>query len=200
MTHELIASFGAALVFTLAATGTPGPNNMLLTASGAQFGLKKSLPFWLGIRIGTSAMLLGVAAGLGELLNRYPNVHLVLQVVAAIYLLYLAWKISKATLGKTTAQQQPLGVIGATLFQFLNPKIWATSLASVSAFSLPGDSYWPSILLLVLAWNLTGSLMNMMWIAFGVSISKLLHSARRQQWFARGMGGLTAATVVLIFW
>lgn len=200
MSHDLIATFGAALLFTLAATGTPGPNNMLLTASGAQFGLWRSLPFWLGIRIGTTVMLLGVAAGLGDLLARYPTVHLALQVLAACYLLYLAWKISQSQLSNASEQQKPLGVAGAAVFQFINPKIWATSLASVSAFSLPGDSYWPSILLLILAWNLTGSAMNLMWIVFGVGIKQLLHSARRQRWFARTMGGLTAATVLLIFW
>ncbi|EKE69913.1 LysE family translocator [Gallaecimonas xiamenensis] len=201
MTPELLSTFGAALLFTAAAAGTPGPNNMLLTASGAQFGLWRSLPFWLGIRLGGVLMLLGVAAGMGELLTRYPALHRSLQVASALYLLYLAWRIAQVRFSQDQSQQdQPIGVLGATAFQFVNPKIWATTLASVSAFSLPGSQYWPSIWWLMLAWLVSGSVMNLMWIGFGVGIRRLLHSPRRQRWFAHGMGTLTAATVVLVFW
>ncbi|WKE65102.1 LysE family transporter [Gallaecimonas kandeliae] len=201
MSPEQWGAFSASLIFTLAAAGTPGPNNMLLTASGAQFGLWRTLPFWLGIRLGNAAMLLAIGAGLGELLELYPSLHRALQILSALYLLYLAWRIAQVRLGSASQEQaKPIGVLAAAAFQFVNPKVWATTLASVSAFSLPGPAYWPSLSWLLLAWLLSGSVMNLMWIAFGVGIRHWLNSPRRQFWFAQGMGGLTAATVLLVFW
>ncbi|WP_341503699.1 LysE family translocator [Gallaecimonas sp. GXIMD4217] len=201
MSPELWTAFTAALLFTLTASGTPGPNNMLLTASGAQFGLRATLPFVLGIRLGTTLMLFGVAAGLGELLRLNPALHSAMQWGSACYLLYLGWRIAQARFDSdSSAGGQPLGFLAATGFQFINPKVWATMLASVSAFSQPGDLYWSSIWWLLLAWTLTGTLMNLMWVLFGVGIRQWLHSERRQRWFAHGMGSLTAATVVLVFW
>ena len=90
------------ILFAILMTGTPGPNNMMVTASGANFGYWRSVPHIMGISVGMASMISLLAAGLGIIFERYPMVHEVLKVVGCAYLLYLAWKIATAGgMGKT---------------------------------------------------------------------------------------------------
>ncbi len=88
-TEQLVALIG----FVAVMTGTPGPNNLMLMASGANAGFHRSLPHILGIAIGCQVILVCVALGLGQLLTRFPQAVTALRVGGALYLLYLAWQL-----------------------------------------------------------------------------------------------------------
>jgi threonine/homoserine/homoserine lactone efflux protein len=94
MNLETVAAVAA---FSFATSITPGPNNTMLLASGANFGLKKTMPHIFGINIGFPVMLIGVGLGLGQLFSTFPITYRVLQVVSAFYLLYLAWLIATSS-------------------------------------------------------------------------------------------------------
>ncbi len=193
----------ALIIFTFVTSVTPGPNNMMLLASGAQFGFKRSLPHLFGIVIGVALLLSLVLLGLGALFQLYPALYDILKVLGSLYLLWLAWKISSAPteqgkLQKFTKKAQPLKCWQASLFQFINPKAWAMVIGSVSTFTLAGDLYLQSGLTIMLCFAVMGFIAISIWVWFGVVISKLLTTVKRQRIFNYSMGLLTAATIVMI--
>ncbi|RMU51303.1 Amino acid transporter LysE [Pseudomonas savastanoi pv. glycinea] len=123
----MVLSFDLLLAFTLFAfvtSITPGPNNMMLLASGVNFGFSRTLPHMLGISIGFFVLVLTVGFGLGSVFKAWPLLYTILRYVGAAYLLYLAWKI--ATSGPASdnvdSQGKPLSFMSAALFQWVNPK------------------------------------------------------------------------------
>jgi threonine/homoserine/homoserine lactone efflux protein len=118
---------------------TPGPNNVMLTASGATFGFRRTVPHMLGITFGFSVVLLAVCAGLDAIFTRWPNLQTVLRWAGAAYLVYLGWKLLRA--GEASAKDQthkPLTFLEGAAFQFLNPKAWVMTLTAAAMF-LPRD-------------------------------------------------------------
>ena len=91
-----LASLLALSGFALVSSITPGPNNMMLMASGANFGLKRTVPHALGVGIGFTLMIILVGVGLMGLFDVFPWLNTVLKVVSIVYLLWLAWKIANA--------------------------------------------------------------------------------------------------------
>lgn len=132
--------------FAATMTGTPGPNNLMVTASGANFGYWRTLPHMMGIGSGLVSMIVLVAAGLGVMFIRFPILHEILRWAGSAYLLYLAWKIASAKSSIRTDQQDgaPMTFMAAAMFQYVNPKAWMMSVTAISTFTLAGDSYWPS--------------------------------------------------------
>jgi threonine/homoserine/homoserine lactone efflux protein len=117
---------------------TPGPNNVMLTASGANFGFRRTLPHIVGICIGFSVVLLSVCAGLDVIFTRWPQLQSVLRWAGAAYLIYLGWRILHSRETKEGSAPQPLTLLQAAAFQFLNPKCWIMTLTAAAMF-LPHD-------------------------------------------------------------
>ena len=113
---------------------TPGPNNVMLTASGATFGFRKTVPHILGICAGFSVVLLAVCAGLDALFTRWPDIQTVLRWAGAAYLVYLGWRILRSGETQAADSRKPLTVIEAAGFQFLNPKAWVMTLTAAAMF------------------------------------------------------------------
>src|SRR5437879_231968 len=118
MTPEQAVAF---LLFAVAAAGTPGPSNVLLTATGANVGVLRGLPSLLGVTIGMGVMMFVVAFGLGSVVLANPAVLRALNWIGAAFLLWLAWKIATAGRGDAAAGRKPVGFIGAAAFQWINP-------------------------------------------------------------------------------
>ncbi|MBT8389127.1 MAG: LysE family translocator [Altererythrobacter sp.] len=139
MTYELVT--GLAL-FALVSSGTPGPNNMMLMASGANFGFRRSMPHMLGIAIGFTFMTFLVGLGLAGVFEQFPVLHTVLKVVSVTYMLFLAWKIANAApLKQGEATGSPLTFFQAAAFQWVNPKAWAMALTAVTVYAPSRDLY-----------------------------------------------------------
>jgi threonine/homoserine/homoserine lactone efflux protein len=113
---------------------TPGPNNVMLTASGATFGFRKTVPHILGVVGGFSAVLFAVCAGLDALFTRWPEIQDVLRWVGAAYLVYLGWRILRSGQAQERESRKPLTVMEAAGFQFLNPKAWVMTLTAAAMF------------------------------------------------------------------
>ena len=113
---------------------TPGPNNVMLTASGATYGFRKTVPHIWGVVAGFSAVLLAVCAGLDALFTRWPEIHSVLRWFGAAYLVYLGWRILRSGEAAAGESRKPLTVMEAAGFQFLNPKAWVMTLTAAALF------------------------------------------------------------------
>ncbi|WP_016677558.1 LysE family translocator, partial [Yersinia pestis] len=156
--------------FLWVAAITPGPNNMLLTSTGANFGFMRSIWLMLGIMLGMQSMLLLVAFGVGSLILIYPSLHLALKILGSLYLLWLAWKIATSAYEKldtNVAPAKPLRLYQGWLLQFLNPKAWLMGLGSVASFSMAGAAYNHSILMISLGMFMVNLVAGIIWLGFG---------------------------------
>lgn len=185
----LIALAGFAFVTSI----TPGPNNLMLLASGTNFGWRRSLPHLLGISFGFGVMLLLVGLGLGEAFARLPGLHEALKWASLAYLLYLAWKVATAappTAGDPAARGRPMGFGAAALFQAVNPKAWAMALTAVTAYGDLGVAALTALFVLV---NLPccGS-----WALLGEQMRRWLHRPRALQLFNWVAAGLMLLSVL----
>ncbi|ATA26364.1 alcohol dehydrogenase [Brenneria goodwinii] len=197
-----LSLFLSMLGFLWVAAITPGPNNMLLTTSGANFGFSRSLWLMLGIIFGMQSILLLVAFGVGGLILIYPSLHFALKVLGSLYLLWLAWKIATAAYEKLEildAPPQPIRFYQGWLLQFLNPKAWLMGLGAVASFSLPGREYHHSVVAISIGIVLVNLVAGVVWLGFGTLIGRLLRSKKAWIIFNVSMGILTAACVLLIW-
>ena len=188
------------VTFIGVATITPGPNNLMLAASGMQFGLRRTLPHILGIHVGLYTLLAMACVGLNQLLLNLPGVLIFLRVFGSLYLLYLAWKIFGLTLVKSeTTNSKPLTVWQAGLFQFANPKAWIMS-TSAMALAIPIlGSPNSAALTLLLTWATLGFMCNCIWVLSGANLNRYLDNPRTRQFICGGLASLTVATVGM-FW
>jgi threonine/homoserine/homoserine lactone efflux protein len=150
---------------------TPGPNNVMLTASGANFGFRKTIPHILGVVAGFSVVLFGVCAGLDVVFTRWPSIQTLLRWVGAVYLVYLGWRILRSGEAQNAASRKPLTALEAAGFQFLNPKAWMMTLTAAAMFLprelglLTASSYMVGIMAVtnlpcITVWTLFGSSMR----------------------------------------
>nr|WP_113867521.1 LysE family translocator [Brenneria salicis]NMN90310.1 threonine/homoserine/homoserine lactone efflux protein [Brenneria salicis ATCC 15712 = DSM 30166]RBP61234.1 threonine/homoserine/homoserine lactone efflux protein [Brenneria salicis ATCC 15712 = DSM 30166]RLM30253.1 alcohol dehydrogenase [Brenneria salicis ATCC 15712 = DSM 30166] len=197
-----LSLFLSMLGFLWVAAITPGPNNMLLTTSGANVGFLRSLWLMLGIMLGMQSILLMVAFGVGSLILLYPSLHLILKVLGSAYLLWLAWKIATSAYEKldtSVAPPQPVRLYQGWLLQFLNPKAWLMALGAVASFSLAGEGYSRSVIAISISMVLVNVVAGIIWLGFGALIGRLLRSKKAWIIFNVSMGLPTAACVLLIW-
>lgn len=185
-------------VFALVASITPGPNNLLLATSGLAFGFRRTMPLLLGIETGFLLLLLGVAAGLGAAFERLPWLHVLLKAAGVGYLLYLAWTLWRSSSAGGTALARPLGFLRGAAFQVVNPKGWMMTIGAVSAYTLGGDRYWPSVGVVLAAFVVLGFPSIVLWALFGSAFRTRLADPVQARRAGRIMAVLTASSCVLM--
>ena len=142
MTLQLLISVA---VFSFVTSVTPGPNNTFLLASGANFGIRRSLPYINGIMAGLTVMMAAIGLGLGAVFIAIPAVYQVLKWVGFAYIAYLAYAIIRSTSKSESGEATYTGFVKATVFQFVNPKAWIV-VASFMATYVPVDAgLWVSV-------------------------------------------------------
>ena len=177
-------------MFAIVSSITPGPNNVMLTASGATFGYRRTLPHMLGISLGGAAMLLLIGAGLGTAFTTWPLLYTVLQIVGGIYLLWLAWKISQAAgVQEGRVGGKPFSFWQAAAFQWVNPKAWIMTVGIVAAYT-PRDSFVANLLLATLVLTLVNFPCISVWTLFGSAVGRALRTPQALRWFNRCMAFL----------
>lgn len=189
----------AAASFALVASITPGPNNLLLAASGLTFGMRRTLPLLLGIEFGFQLLLLCVALGLGVVFERVPMLHPVLKIAGAAYLLHLAWNLWRSSSAAGAVLAKPLGFLRGAAFQFVNPKAWMMTIGAVSAYTLGGNWYWTSVAMVVGVFFVMGVPSITLWAACGAAFRSALADPTRARLVGRAMAVLTALSCLLIF-
>jgi len=193
----LLAIALAVLPFALSTSLTPGPNTILVTASGATFGFRRTIPLMLGVVIGFPAMMTAVGWGLGEVFRSRPGVHATLRWVGAAYLLFLAWKIASARAGEASgARGRPLGFLRAAAFQWVNPKAWVMSITAISTFTTVGGDPRRETLAIVAVFALVALAAIPAWALFGVAVSRFLKSERALRVFNLAMAALLVVSLV----
>ncbi|WP_160764894.1 LysE family translocator [Kangsaoukella pontilimi] len=155
---------------------TPGPNNLMVAASGAAFGIRATAPHIAGIALGFSVMLSSVAFGLGAVLDRWPLLLVVLKWAGIAWLCVLAWQLARPalfpekaaedTLGRSSGAR-PMTLIEAALFQWVNPKAWAMVAAVTAAYSNLADQAWHRAALMSLTFVIIAPLCNGAWLLGG---------------------------------
>lgn len=182
------------MTFAFVTTVTPGPNNLMLMASGANYGFKRTLPHMLGIMVGVSVMVLIVGGGLMALFDRYPILNTVLQVVSVAYLLWLAWKVaSAAPLKPTDPKGKPMTFLQAAAFQWVNPKAWAMCLSAITLYA-PGHTLL-SVVLVAGVFALVSFPAISVWAWLGLVVRQWLTSHRRYRAFNITMAVLLVASL-----
>lgn len=172
-------------LFAFVSSVTPGPNNVMLTASGATFGYRRTVPHMLGISLGVVAMLLLVGLGLGVAFEREPRLYTWLKYLGAAYLLWLAWKIARS--GQAGAQ--PFGFWQAAAFQWVNPKAWVMAIGIVATYT-PRDGYTANLLLAALVLGVVNYPSVSVWTLFGSAVGRALRTPRALQRFNWCMAAL----------
>lgn len=189
----------AMLLFTASAAFTPGPNNLMITASGTNFGFWRSIPHMMGVTLGFPTMLIAMAFGLIQVFEIWPVLHVILRYAGAAYMIYLAYRIATSTsVGKAKATGQPLSFIQAALFQWINPKAVIISLSALSMFTTPNGNFVEETTRLALVALLVSSTSISTWCLFGTAIRHLLKSPKALRLFNYTMAGALVASIALI--
>ncbi|HEX2114446.1 MAG TPA: LysE family translocator [Alphaproteobacteria bacterium] len=192
---------GPLVLFSAAVTLTPGPNVVLVTASAANFGFRRTIPQMIGITLGFGTMVAASGLGLAGLFQAEPQFHLVLKFVGAAYLLYLAWRIARAAGGGgVSARARPIGLIEAALFTWTNAKAWVSALGAVAAYTTLGSDLMLQTAMIAAVLAAFCLLSCVIWAGFGTAIGQFLSNPRIHATFNWSMAGLLIVSLVPVFW
>lgn len=195
----MTAGWVAALAgYAFVTSVTPGPNKMMLMASGANFGLRRTVPHMLGVALGFGVMVLLLGVGLDGVLAARPRVMDALRLAGMGYMLWLAWKIATAAPpGAATAPRaRPLGFLQAAAFQWVNPKAWAMALGALAAYAAGiggpfGGALWVAVVFVAV--NLPSVAV---WAALGQALRRWLQHPGRLRAFNLTMAVLLVAAML----
>ena len=177
---------------------TPGPNNLLLAASGANYGFYRTLPHMCGVIVGFAIMVVASGFGLGMLLNEFPQVILPLKIMSVSFLLYLSWRIATGGAHVIEGKSQPLTFLPAVLFQKINPKGISFLLSIMGAQVSDAEPLLPQLIPLFILLPAFTVLSAFTWTMFGTAIGKLMQSQGAFRVFNLVMASLLVACVIPI--
>jgi threonine/homoserine/homoserine lactone efflux protein len=188
-----LETFLALVLFAFTTSITPGPNNMMLFASGVSFGFRRTIPHMLGIGIGFLSLLIGVGLGLGALMQSVPLVYTLLKFAGGAYLIWIAWKIGTSrSLSDGKVGAKPMTFLGAAAFQWVNPKAWVMAVTAMATYTNPAY-YISTVLLVGTAFALVNLPSVSTWAGFGSALRDWLSVPVRLKWF-----NITMAVLLVI--
>lgn len=189
MTPDILLAFS---LFAMVTSITPGPNNIMLLASGVNFGFRATLPHMLGISLGFLILILAIGFGLAEVFSRFPWLYSVLKWAGAAYLLYLAWRIAISgppeDANPDTRSAKPMSLVGAAAFQWVNPKAWVMAISTFSAY-VPTSSGTAAIIIAAVLFALICLPSVGIWTLFGSGLRRFLQVRRNLIAFNYSMAG-----------
>lgn len=197
-TLELLPALGPVAWYIFVMAATPGPNNAMLAASGMNFGVARTWPHIAGIAGGLVALLAACGLGVGVLFEVVPHLETALSVVAAVYLLYLAWRIANAAAPSKTEGARPLTFWEAFGFQFLNPKGWVMALTATTLMPDLG-AVATTALGLAMVGAVVGTPSMGVWTAFGAAIARVFQNERSRRIINWSLALLLVATIPFMF-
>lgn len=186
----------AFIMFAAIAAITPGPNNIMIMASGVNFGLRASMPHLLGICFGAPLMMAAAGFGIGTLFEVYPWLHTLIKIVGLAYLIYLAYRIAlSAPADQQRNPAKPLTFIEAALFQWVNPKTWLMGTSAIATYTTVGLGMAPQVAIVVLVfflmtWPSAGG-----WLLFGTALQRLFANPAYRRIFNYSMAVLLLLSV-----
>jgi threonine/homoserine/homoserine lactone efflux protein len=193
-------SFPALVAFVVVMSVTPGPNNVMLAAASANYGLRAAVPQMLGIAVGAAAMMAAVGLALAAVLEVLPRTAGAVRWVGLAWLLFLAWKVANAGAPGSADARPPLGFLGAAAFQWINPKAWLLGIGGNAAFVRPDAALLPQVALVALVFLVVAIPCMLPWAALGGAARRLLTSPARLRAFNWAMAALLVASMVPMAW
>lgn len=188
----------AIFLFTFSSTLTPGPNNLMIMNSGLNYGLKKSMPHYLGICLGFPLMVMIVGLGFGAVFTQYAWIKSVLKWLGAIYMLYLAWRIAVSVVHvNDSARTAPLSFWEAATFQWVNPKAWIMAVSTISLFTFSTHPFSNAAIITFIFLLVCLPCIGI-WLVFGTVLQRILKEEKHQRWFNYLMATALAASVVMM--
>jgi threonine/homoserine/homoserine lactone efflux protein len=188
-TELLIALCGFAFVSSV----TPGPNNLMLMTSGANYGIWRTMPHFFGVVFGFVLMIVLVGLGLVQIFDAYPLSHDILKLGSIVYLSYLAWKIAASKPQIEQSAGKPLNALQAALFQWVNPKAWAMALTALTVYA-PSQGL-AAVAVVALVCGVVNMPSVFVWVVLGSRLQRWLGSATRMRVFNYSMALLLLATL-----
>jgi threonine/homoserine/homoserine lactone efflux protein len=185
--------------FAFVSSVTPGPNNVLLWASGATFGFRRTVPHVLGTAVGLGTMALAAAAGIAALVAAVPALGVVMRVAGSAYLVFLAWQIARSGSLTAGAAARPMSLLEGGAFQWVNPKAWIFALGAVTTFRPPAIDPVIGTLLIAGVMMLVIVPSASLWAAFGDALGSLLERDRTRRVVSLVLAALVVATIVLVW-
>jgi threonine/homoserine/homoserine lactone efflux protein len=196
MSQSVLLAF---IVFAIVMFFTPGPNNVLLLASGVLFGFRRTLPHIAGVTVGFAFMVGAVGVGLGAVFTAYPVLQVVLKYAGAAYLIYLAIAIARShSVKSVVGMARPMSFWGAALFQWVNAKGWVMVIGTITAYAAIATFPW-NIAIQVGLSLILGTLSCIAWALFGSALRPVLHSERAVRTFNIVMALLLLASLYPVF-
>lgn len=203
------ASMSGLVLFAISMTGTPGPNIVMLTASGATFGFRRTLPHMAGVSVGFPLMVFSVGLGLGQILTVNPELRRIVQYLGMAYMLWLALRLATAHRvpsgdtargGKTNRRASPLTFFEALVFQWINPKAWVTAAAAVGTFAGLEPGVWSSAVEISAIFLIITLPIVVSWAGLGSRIGSFLRTEWQLRCFNIAMAGLLVASMATLLW
>ena len=186
--------------FAFVSSITPGPNNLMLSASGVVFGFNRTLPHLLGVAVGFTLLLVVCASGVGALLIELPAAALVLKLFGSAYLLYLAWTYRNALAPQArSASARPLKFAEAVAFQFVNPKAWIMGLTAASVFVPDFEPRYLAMALMIAVFSIVNLPCIATWAAIGATLKRWLMQERWRRLFSGAVALLMVYSVVAMW-
>lgn len=194
----MITGLASLVLFCFVMSATPGPNNMMVMASGARYGVRRTLPHVLGIAFGFPVMLALIGVGLGELILASRPVHETLELVAVLFMLWIAWRIAIAGAPHHAVDEssRPLNFFEAMLFQWINPKAWAIGFVAVALYAHGYGSLWIGLALVCGIFIVVCLFCCTAWAALGRGAGSLLRTERQFRLFNAAMAVLLILAMV----
>ena len=197
MNFSLISALA---IYAFVTSITPGPNNTMLLASGANYGLRATLPHMFGITFGFAFMLTAVGLGIGGLFTAFPSTYVVLRYVGAAYMIYLAWNIATSGSMKEAASGagKPFSFTQAAAFQWINPKAWVLALGVATTY-IPNNGYFLNLLLAAVVFSIVNFPTISVWAGAGQMLRTILQNERYLRIFNYAMAALLIASLYPMF-
>jgi threonine/homoserine/homoserine lactone efflux protein len=188
--------FVALVVFACVMAFTPGPNNVLLAASGVNFGFARTIPHITGVTLGFDVLLIACGLGLGLIFTAIPDLQTVLKIAGAAYMLWLAYKVATAHQSQDAeVPARPFTFLQAAAFQWVNPKAVLAVVSAIAIYVRP-DHQWADFAIVVAVFTVVTGLAVLLWAGFGVALRVFLKDPRRARIFNIAMAALLVASIV----
>ena len=187
------------IFFSIAAAFTPGPNNIIGSYSGFNFGIKKSIPLILGVTFGYTILISLAAGGLNIIFNAYPVLKTIIKIVGSFFLIYLAYKISFQSQIQKKTIKNPVKFFDTFIFQFINPKGVFAAITSISLFVELGDSYLFHSLVVIIVSFFCAATSITSWCLLGKFLRRFAENKKFIQRFNYAMSISLIVCVILIY-
>ena len=189
------------VIFGVIAAVTPGPNNVMLTTTGLNFGVRRGIPHLLGICIGFPVMLALIGVGFGTLFQLFPVLHEIINVVGIVYLVYLAWKIANAKGSADEANpSRPINFWQAAAFQWINPKAWVMGSSALAAYTSLDDNFFLQVVIICTSFAVITFPCAGAWLVFGAGLQHFLKDPLHRKTFNIIMALLLIASILPVVW